>query len=139
MESSRNPISDSHESAADQSVADAIMTMFKLLSRNGQERLLRALTDTARPIPVHKGGEVLDTVVRLFPVGEPVTVSEISDKVKAEGIEASPREIWNALGYLKRKGHVRRIGYGRYLVDGVGVDTLDNLGAPPRDRNDLSR
>jgi predicted transcriptional regulator of viral defense system len=59
------------------------------------------------------------------------TTQEIKDDVESAGVKASAKEIYNAIGYLSRRGHVTRVGYGRYLVDGVAVVTADDLGGEP--------
>ena len=59
------------------------------------------------------------------------TVGEIKQDVAAAGIKATAKEIYNALGYLRRRGHVERRGYGRYTVAGVGIVTSDDLGGEP--------
>jgi hypothetical protein len=83
------------------------------------------------PIPAPRAGEVLGTIVRLFRRGGDWTVHDLKRAISERGVEASSKEIYNALGYLARKKKIQRIGYGRYVVDGVEVVTADDLGGPP--------
>ena len=111
---------------------DALMSGIKafvsLLPLDQQARLLREITEMVRPIPTTRAGEVLDMIARLLPERRNWTVADLKQSVLREGVSASAKEIYNALGYLNRKGHIRRVGYGRYVVDGVEVVTADDLG-----------
>jgi predicted transcriptional regulator of viral defense system len=78
-----------------------------------------------------RAGEVLGAIVRLLPQRESWTVAELKQTIDERGIPATPREVYNAVSYLARKGHIRRVGYGRYLIDGVPVVTADHLGGQP--------
>ncbi len=114
-------------------IFDAIRTLLDALSPAEQERVLRAVRPSATP----RAGEVLGTVVRLLPSKSEWTVGEIKQDVAAAGIKATAKEIYNAIGYLRRRGHVKRHGYGRYTVAGVEIVTSDDLGGEPtRDEND---
>jgi hypothetical protein len=127
-----NP-SDDGRSAAPRT--NAIIAAVKVLAGElpleAQERLLTELTEMLRPIPAPRAGEVLGTIVGLLRGRSDWTVQELKQAVGERGIEASPKEIYNALGYLTRKRKIQRIGYGRYVVDGVQVFTSDDLGGPP--------
>ncbi len=74
---------------------------------------------------------MLGTIVRLLPDREEWTVADFKHEVASEGVEATTKEIYNALGYLTRKGHIRRVGYGRYLIDGGILITAEDLGGEP--------
>ena len=116
--------------AADQrteKIIDAIRTLLDALSPAEQERVLRAVRPSATP----RAGEVLGAVVRLLPSKSEWTVGEIKQDVAAAGLEAQAKEVYNAVGYLARRGHVKRLGYGRYVVEGVGIVTSDDLGGEP--------
>ncbi len=122
---------------------DALMGGIKafvsLLSLDQQDRLLREVTEMIRPIPTTRAGEVLDMIARLLPERRDWTVSDVKQSVLKEGVNASSKEIYNALGYLNRKGHIRRVGYGRYVVDGVEVVTADDLGGENSRNEDCYR
>ena len=114
-------------------IIDAIRTLLDALSPAEQERVFRAVRPSATP----RAGEVLGAVVRMLPSKSEWTVGEIKQDVAAAGIKATAKEIYNAIGYLRRRGHVERRGYGRYIVAGVGIVTSDDFGGEPtRDEND---
>ena len=108
-------------------ILDAIQSLLDALSPAEQERVLRAM----RPSETPRAGEVLSAVIRLLPSKSEWTVGEIKEDVAAAGIKATAKEIYNAIGYLRRRGHVERRGYGRYIVAGVGIVTSDDLGGEP--------
>jgi hypothetical protein len=70
-------------------------------------------------------------IVKLLPRQREWSVAEIKHKIDERGVAATAKEIYNALGYLTRKKHIRHIGYGRYLIDGIPVVTTDPLGGQP--------
>jgi hypothetical protein len=111
-----------------ENILSAVRTLIRGLSPAEQEGLLSELTEILRPIPAPRAGDVLSAVVRLLPKQRAWTVEDLKKDIKARGVEASPKEVYNALGYLVRKGRVRRVGYGRYIVDGIELVTSDDLG-----------
>jgi hypothetical protein len=118
-----------------QKIADAIKLLLSTLPPVEQDRVLREITDEIRPIPADR--PVLGTVVRLLPRRTEWTVRELKQEIAAHGVAASAKEIYNSLGYLTRKKRIRRVGYGRYLVDGGLLETADDLGLEPaRDEDD---
>jgi hypothetical protein len=109
------------------------------LSREEQNRLLTDLVESVRPIPAPRAGEVLGAIVKLLPRQRDWMVDDIRKRVAGTGVGASPKEIYNAIGYLARKGHVRRVGYGRYVVEGVEVQTSDDFGGATARHEDAYR
>jgi hypothetical protein len=110
---------------------DLVRTLLASLPEADRARFLRELTATIRPMSGPRAGEVLGAIVRLLPQRESWTVAELKQTIDERGIAATPREVYNAVSYLARKRHIRRIGYGRYLIDGVPVVTADQLGGQP--------
>ena len=108
-----------------------IKTLIRELPRTAQEHLLIEITEMIRPIPAPRAGEVLGTIVHLLGDRSDWTVQELKQEIVKRGVEASAKEIYNALGYLTRKGKIQRIGHGRYLIGGIQVCTSDDLGGPP--------
>jgi hypothetical protein len=132
---------DSSEGAAvarAENVISAIKTLIAGLPRPEQERVVAEL-NKLHPIPTPRASEVLATIVRLLPQRRDWTVDEVRRSVDARKVEASPKEVYNALGYLTRKGRIRRVGYGRYIVDGAELATLDDLGLPSTRHEDEYR
>ena len=61
-------------------------------------------------------GAALSTVISILPQQPEWSVHDLLREVAARGVVASKKEIYNALGYLNRKGKVSRISYGRYSI-----------------------
>jgi len=110
-------------------IAEAIRILLASLSEQERAQVLRNLVP--HPLSMPKAGDVLTCVLRAFPPKKETTVEEVKQHVAAEGVEATPKEIYNALGYLTRKQYVRRLSYGRYLIDGNYFETADDLGGEP--------
>jgi hypothetical protein len=118
-----------------QKIADAIKLLLSTLPPVEQDRVLREITEEIRPIPADR--PVFGTVVRLLRRRTEWTVGELKQEIAEHGVTASAKEIYNSLGYLTRKKRIRRIGYGRYLVDDGLLITADDLGLEPaRDEDD---
>lgn len=116
---------------AAQAIVSAIGTLIDGLSPAQKELLLRKVTEKLRPIPVPQAGDVLGIVVQLLPRDRQWTVAELKQQVEKQGVPVTAKEIHNALGYLTRKGHIHRLGYGRYVIGGIPIVTADDLGGQP--------
>jgi hypothetical protein len=117
--------------------ANAIKLILAVLPAADQERVLREITEAIRPISAPRAGEVLGAIVRLLPRRQKWTIEDIKREIASQGIIATAKEVYNSIGYLARKGHIRRVGYGRYLVGGGLLETADDLGGEPaRDEED---
>lgn len=118
--------------------SEMIRMLFGALTVTEQERVFREMEKSVRPIPAPRAGQVLGAIVRLLPrqKSKAWTTDEVKDWVAGEGIGASNKEIYNALGYLARKGHIKRVGYGRYIIDGAGMVTSDDFGEQPLPNED---
>lgn len=111
---------------------DLIKTLLASLPDAERARFIREITSTIRPMSGPRAGEVLGAIVRLLPQRQSWSVAELKQTIDERGISATPKEVYNAVSYLNRKGHVRRVGYGRYLIDGVlPVVTANYLGGQP--------
>src|ERR1700722_6656804 len=84
---------------------DAIRMLVSTLSREEQNRLLTDLVESVRPIPAPRAGEVLGAIVKLLPRQRDWMVDDIRKRVAGTGVGASPKEIYNAIGCVARKGH----------------------------------
>jgi hypothetical protein len=105
-----------------------VKTLIDSLPPQTKEQFLREMAEGLRPSITPHAGEVLGTIVRFLSKRADFTVSELKRKIEEQGLTVSPKTIYNAIGYLTRKRHIRRIGYGRYLIDGIPVTTVDDLG-----------
>ncbi|WP_315729005.1 hypothetical protein [Bradyrhizobium sp. SZCCHNS2015] len=113
---------------------------FEALSEDDRQDVLDKLTELLRPIPAPRAGDVLGAIVKVLPLRKQWTVQHLREEVAEKGVSANPKEVYNAIGYLVRKGHMRRIGYGRYLVDGGGVVVAsDDFGGPTASQEDAYR
>lgn len=126
----QSPDSDRTSDIATKAISDAIQRMLDGLPPEQREAVLQHLKLSAAGLG-RRPGTLANTVVRLMPKDSPFTVDSIKKKAADEGVNATSKEIYNAFGYLTRKRQIRRLGYGRYLVDGVAVVTSDDLGGEP--------
>jgi hypothetical protein len=126
---------DKKKASSAPSSADAIFsTVRTLVSSLGQEEkeaLLKELSRAINPIAAPRAGGVLSAIIRLVPKEHEWTMAFLKKEVEGAGLDATDKEIYNAIGYLTRKKHIRRVGYGRYIVDGVPFTTADDLGGVP--------
>jgi len=122
-----------------QKIADTINTLLSPFPLQEQDRILRKITENLCRLPTPKAREVLGVIVRLFPQNESWTVEALKQRISERGIEANPKQVYNAIGYLNRKGHIRRIGYGRYVANGIEIVTSEDLGGPSSRHEDEYR
>ena len=113
--------------------------LLSTLSPDVQDRVLTEWLAELRPISTPRAGDVLGTIVRLLPRQKDWTVDDLKKRIVEAGVGASSKEVYNAVGYLTRKGHIRRVGYGRYVVDGMEVITSDDFGGPNTRHEDAYR
>ena len=120
------------ENALDDAHADSVLTAFKALlaglSPEQQERVRAELSKSFPTNPSPRAGQVLGTILKLVPRDRAFTIEEVKKSIEAEGIQATVKAIYNALGYLTRKHKIQRIGHGRYSIGGVPIVTSDELG-----------
>ncbi|MBZ9753899.1 hypothetical protein LB524_01240 [Mesorhizobium sp. ESP6-5] len=121
---------------AEQTLA-LIKTLLGSLPAAQRDLVARELLKVVGTPDSPKAGDVLSSVVSLMKHREEFTVAEVRQHVE-DRVGAAPKEVYNALGYLTRKGRLKRIGYGRYEVDGVGLSTSDDLGGEMDRHEDLS-
>lgn len=106
-----NHVRDAAHRRAVDAVASAIVTLLKALSPQERESVLRQAAAKTRAVPVPRAGNALSLVVQAIPRDREWTVAEIKASV---GDGVTPKEVYNAIGYLTRKGHIRRVGPRRY-------------------------
>jgi hypothetical protein len=129
-----SPLASNNDDPTDRAAAaiiSAINTLVEGLNPAERERVLREVTEKLRPIPAPQAGDVLGIVIQLIPRDREWTVAELKERVEKEGANFSPKKVHNAVGYLTRKRHIRRLGYGRYVIDGIPFVTTDEFGGQP--------
>ena len=122
---------DEHRARITKIAGGVAMSVFEALSERDRQDVLDKLIEILRPIPAPRAGDVLEAIVRLLPGKTEWTVDDLKAGVSAKGVSASPKEIYNAIGYLARKGHVQRVGYGQYVVAGNVLVSTDEFGGAP--------
>lgn len=116
-----------------------VRSLVEGLSPESRELLVRELARNPYIIAAESTPTgVLSRILRLVPKGSEVTAAALKTAVADEGIAAEPKEIYNSIAYLARTGALIRVGYGRYVVNGVEISTSDNLGGEPTRLEDLS-
>jgi hypothetical protein len=131
---------DADKAAAEQrakSLASAIRTLIAELPAAEQEQLFAELRKKLRPISAPQAGDVLGAVVRLFPRQAEWTVEKLKEEVRQQGVPANDKQVYNAIGYLRRKGKIERVGHGRYMVEGALFETAEDLGIGPPTRHEI--
>jgi hypothetical protein len=119
--------------ALDDAHAESVIAAFKALltglSPDQQERVRSTLFPQNSP---PRAGQVLGTILRLVPKNRDFTIDDVKKSIESEGVQATAKAIYNALGYLVRKQKITRIGHGIYrLEDGEVLVTSDDLGGAP--------
>lgn len=71
--------------------------------------VLRETTDMLRPASGQRCSDVHGVILRLLPERQDWSVGELAQRIAETGITASPKEVYNTIGYLARKGRVRRV------------------------------
>jgi hypothetical protein len=125
-----SPVDDQDQVRVNQTL-DLIRTLLASLPEDDRTRFLREITATIAPMSGPRAGAVLGTIVRLLPQRKSWTLTELKQSIDERGISARPKEVYNAMSYLKRQGHIQHIGYGRYLIGGMPVVTADHVGGQP--------
>jgi hypothetical protein len=130
IEPIKNP-ADAPQNALDDAHAESVLAAFKALlaglSPEQQERVRAALFQTFPANSAPRPGQVLGTILKLVPRDRAFTIEEVKKSIEAEGIQATAKAIYNALGYLTRKNKIQRIGHGRYIVEGLAFVTSDEI------------
>lgn len=114
-----------------EAIISAILMLVNGLSEVEKASVLRQLIDKLRPVALPRAGDVLSAVIDLLPKERSWTVREVKERVEAQDAKISDKEIYNAIGYLARKQHIERLGYGRYRIAGIVVHSTDDLGGQP--------
>ena len=114
----------------------AVIQQIPRHQRAGVFELVRDLlpqTIIGHPNAPQRGGEVLKNVYELFrrapsvPKAAPEVQAELA---KATQTTVEPQSVRNALNYLNQRRILRRVGYGRYILeDGSLITTTEMEGS----------
>ena len=130
-----NQLGKSPDDALDEAVAESVVAAFNgLLTSLSPEQQALVRAKIAVPHPQNeapRAGQVLGKILQFVPRDRPFTVEEVKLKIEADGVQATAKTIYNALGYLTRKKIITRIGHGCYMVDGQPVISSDDFGGAP--------
>lgn len=96
--------------------AAGVIQIVRAMPLADRQMLLGEMVKAFQIIPATRAGDVLSTVVRVLPKQQIWTAQQIKDEVAAAGIKARSRDIFNAIGYLRRKGNIERVGQGEYRI-----------------------
>lgn len=119
----QSPPSDDH-------TIELLWKVFEKLAPEQQSAFARQIAEKTN-IETQRGSEVLKAIVKVLPFlpkEKEWTVSDLKERVEEVGVMAAPKEFYNAVGYLKRKGDVTRVGYGRYMIGGALLTTTEDFG-----------
>ena len=88
-----------------------------------RERVLRALNEKNQTLATPRAGTALAAIVDFMKRergrGQAFSIDDVRSAFERNGITATPKEIYNALGYLTRKQHIENIGYGQYKISPI--------------------
>jgi hypothetical protein len=77
--------------------------------------------------PRTRGGPIYDNIVQFLPKRSEWDVCAAKEELDRRRVQAEKKDIQNVFGYLARAGRVRRVGRGRYLVNGALLITDSEL------------
>jgi hypothetical protein len=78
-----------------------------------------------------RGGPIYDNIVQFLPKQHEWDIPQAKAELDRRGVQAEKKDVQNVFGYLARDGRVRRVGRGRYLVNGALLITSDEIGGEP--------
>lgn len=125
------------QGAAASDVQHAIRDLLQQLSEDERNSFIRSLSRELPATGTPKAGDILDAISRTIEAArgerQHWSAADLKKVVVDQGIPAKPKEIYNAISYLARRGRIRQVGYGQYvLMDyGAGLVTPDDVGLPP--------
>lgn len=64
------------------------------------------------------------------------SISQVKDEILQQHTDANPKDIYNSINYLAKTGRIKRIGHGKYMIDGNLVVSSDPLGEDPFPNDD---
>src|ERR1043165_8514179 len=95
------------DDSLDEAVAESVVAAFNgLLSKLSSEQQNLVRSKIGVPVAnsdAPRAGQVLGRILQFVPRDRPFTVKEVKQKIEQDGIQATAKAIYNAIGYLTRK------------------------------------
>lgn len=135
IKSDSAPLSLAGDDARVSASVNAIRQLFAALPADQRQIVFLQLAKEISPIPTPRGGVVLSEMARILAGRVHWTVPDIKKAFEDSGSDALPKDIYNAVGYLARRGYIKRVGYGRYIVEGAELTTAEDIGEPSRNED----
>jgi hypothetical protein len=91
------------------------------------------LADVFVPVKTpKKGGPVLENVIELFrrEKRQEWNAADVVSALADKGVTTEPKKVYSALTYLSGMKILRRVGYGRYMVEGGGMVITNDREGP---------
>lgn len=134
-ESDSNTIADL-EDARDAAVMKAVLTLLDTLPEARRQMVLQKLAASSKPVSTRKSNETMGIVLDFIRGKRNWSISEVKEEILQHHAETDPKEIYNTINYLAKTGRIKRIGHGKYMVDGNLVVSSDTLGEDPFPNHD---
>ena len=104
-------------------LTDLVRQLRSVLPLERQPKLAQRTRElTSDAAARRRGGQVFDNVVDLLKRDQNREWSAAEIKEALGGRVNDPKQIYNVLAYLARKGQLKRLSRGRYLIKYLGVE-----------------
>lgn len=124
------------EDERDAAVMRAVMTLLDTLPEARRQTVLQRLSASARPVAFRKSSDMMGIVLDFIKGKKSWTVGQIKDEILQQHTDVNPKDVYNTVNYLAKSGRIRRIGHGKYMIDGNLVISSDQLGENPFPNDD---
>lgn len=130
-----NP-SSSADDERDAAVMKAVLTLLDTLPEARRQLVLQKLSAGTKPVSSRRSGEVMGIVLNFIQNKKTWSISQVKDEILQQHTDANPKDIYNSINYLAKTGRIKRIGHGKYMIDGNLVVSSDPLGEDPFPNDD---
>lgn len=120
----------------DAAVMKAVLSLLDTLPEARRQLVLQKLSAGTKPVSAKRAGEVMGIVLNFIQNKKTWSVSQVKDEILQHHSDANPKDIYNSINYLAKTGRIKRIGHGKYIVDGNLVISSDPLGENPFPNDD---
>lgn len=100
---------------AEMSVVQVVTHIIDTLDYRQREEVFQHLL-TLRVAPLVNGNDALRLVGAMFKPGLRLTVGDMKCEVAKHYPEVTDKQVYNAVGYLTRKGKIKRVGQSLYVM-----------------------